>query len=283
MFKNILENEMAEFNKGYKIVCKQCPAMSIAEKQRLALSGMLLLRCPHKDDIILTLANPFTRSSTWQHMVEIIATTEEVKNGINRFYVKDESLFDFFKETEVRPKELQSLITNLESIDENVDSYDVFEMNMGKRIWGVIGQKFSFTIVYAMLRSKHTLTILTEEMNYTMVVDEFDPKADPNNSWIFNMAVNFLFYINAFPECVIDGVPNGVKRNPTAKSISMSDKIVSHRTVEHGFVRPHFRSGYFRHMNSDWYKNCKGQVRFIASTMVKGRAKTVVTRGEENV
>ena len=281
MFKNILENEMAEFNKAYKVVCKKRPSESITEKQRLALSGMLLMRCPSKEMILRTLANPFENSNTWQHMVEIIATTEEVKNGINRFYIKDESLFDFFKETEVRPKELQSLITSLEAIDENVDSYDVFEMNMGKRIWGVIGQTFSFTIVYAMLRSKHTLTILTEKMNYTMCIDEFEPKADPENCWIFNMAVNFLFYIQAFPDCVVDGVPNGVKRNPSANSISMSDKIVSHRTVEHGFVRPHFRSGYFRHMNSDWYVNCKGQVRFIPSTMVKGRAKTVISRGEE--
>ena len=280
-YKNILENEMAEFNKLYKLVCKRCPSESIVEKQKMTLSGMLLMRCPHKEDITRTMMNPFENSKTWQRMVEIIAVTEEVKNGVNRFYIKDESLFDFFKETEVRPKELQSLIKSLEAIEDNIDSYDAFEMSLGKRIWGVIGQTFAFTIVYTMLKNKHTLTILTKEMNYTMCIDEFDPKADPKNKWIFNLAINFLFYINAFPDCVVDGVPNGVKRNPTAKSISMSDKIVSHRTVEHGFVRPHFRSGYFRHMNSDWYVNCKGQVRFIASTMVKGRAKTVISQGEE--
>ena len=92
--------------------------------------------------------------------------------------------------------------------------------------------------------------------------------------------MNFLFYINTFPECVINGVPNGVKRNPKAKVISTSDKIISHTTVEHGFIRPHFRSGYFRHFHSD-YINCKGQIRFIEATMVKGKAKTVVER--ENI
>ena len=93
--------------------------------------------------------------------------------------------------------------------------------------------------------------------------------------------MNFLFYITAFPDCVVDGVPNGVKRNPNSKVLSTSDKIISHKTVEHGFVRPHFRSGYFRHFNSDWYKNCKGQVRFIASTMVRGKAKTVINNDKK--
>lgn len=280
-FKNILEKEIAEYNLIYKKVCKRCPSDSIKEKQRTSVSVMLYARCPRKEMILQTLMNPFENSSTWQHMVEIIAVTEEIKNGVNRFYVKDESLFDFFKETEVRPKEIQSLIKSLETIEDKIDSYDAFEMSLGQRIWGVIGQSFACTIVYTMLRSKHMITVLTDEMNYTMVVDEFDPKSDPKNQWVFNLAINFLFYINAFPECVVDGVPNGVKRNPTAKSISMSDKIISHKTVEHGFVRPHFRSGYFRHMNSDWYVNCKGQVRFIASTMVKGRARTVISRGGE--
>ena len=114
-------------------------------------------------------------------------------------------------------------------------------------------------------------------MNYTFCAEEFDRKKS-DKPWVFNMAMNFLFYINAFPECVIDGVPAGVKRNPAAKSIAVSDKVVSHTDVEHGFVRPHFRSGYFRHLNSDYFVNCKGQVRFIESTMVKGRAKTVLNK-----
>lgn len=75
-----------------------------------------------------------------------------------------------------------------------------------------------------------------------------------------------------------DGVPSGIKLNPKAKVISTSDKVVSHTTVEHGFVRPHFRNGYFRHFNSDYFVNCKGQVRFIAATMVKGKAKTVINK-----
>jgi DNA-directed RNA polymerase subunit beta' len=122
-----------------------------------------------------------------------------------------------------------------------------------------------------------TAEATAEEFEVDEFVEEFDDVESPNAN-IYNLGMNFLFYINAFPDCIIDGVPNGVKRNPKGKVISTSDKIVSHTTVEHGFVRPHFRSGYFRHLNSDWYVNCKGKVQFIASTMVKGKAKTVIER-----
>lgn len=281
-YQNILQKQTAEFNKIYHEICKRSPSESISEKKRLTLRTMLLRRCSPQD-MFLTLQNPFENANKWQYLVEIIATTKEVINGINRFYVKDESLFDFFKQTDVRKKEVDTLIESLDEIESSISNYDEFEQYLGKRVWGVLGQKESYTIVYMKLRnSKHTITVLANNMNYTLCVDDFEPKANPDDEWVFNLVCNFLFYIKAFPECVIDGVPNGVKRNPSAKSISMSDKIVAHKTVEHGFVRPHFRSGYFRHMNSDWYKNCKGQVRFIASTMVKGRAKTVISRGVEN-
>lgn len=281
-FQNILQNQVYEFNKSYHAVCKRCPSESISEKQRLALRAMLLRRC-NPEEMAITLLNPFKAADKWQYLVEVLATTEEVTNGINRYYVKDESLFDFFKQTDVRKKEVDTLIKSLDEIESSISNYDEFEQYLGKRVWGVLGQKESYTIVYMKLRnSKHTITVLANNMNYTLCVDDFDPKVNPGDEWVFNLVCNFLFYIQAFPECVIDGVPNGVKRNPSAKSISISDKIVAHKTVEHGFVRPHFRSGYFRHMDSDWYVNCKGQVRFIASTMVKGRAKTVISRGEIN-
>ena len=79
-YKNILENEIAEFNKLYKLVCKRCPSESIVEKQKMTLSGMLLMRCPQKDDITRTMMNPFENSKTWQRMVEIIAVTEELSS-----------------------------------------------------------------------------------------------------------------------------------------------------------------------------------------------------------
>ena len=194
--------------------------------------------------------------------------------GITRYYIKDESLFDFFKNTEVKKKEVESIFNS-----------DLFkDMNNRFSVGGVIGKEQAYTIVVQDSTTEygvmHVVTVLTDDMNYTFCIEYFDVKKDKEKAWVFNLAVNFLFYISAFPDCVKEGVPNGVKNNPKAKVLSTSDKIVSHTTVEHGFVRPHFRSGYFRHLNSDYFVNCKGQVRFIASTMVKGKAKTVISKQE---
>lgn len=263
-YKNILTKQITEFNSYYKKVCKLRPGMSIKEKQMVCFSTMSAAREISQMDILNMAIDPVNNCQKFQYSQEVILTKYEVEHGIPRYYLKDDSLFDFLKQTEIKAKDVQSVF------DSNIfDNGSAF---------GVIGQSFSFLIyVLTDTTGRHFISVFTDDMNYTFCAEEFDRKGS-DMPWVFNMAMNFLFYINAFPECVIDGVPAGVKRNPAAKSITVSDKVVSHTDVEHGFVRPHFRSGYFRHLNSDYFVNCKGQVRFIESTMVKGRAKTVLNK-----
>lgn len=40
-------------------------------------------------------------------------------------------------------------------------------------------------------------------------------------------------------------------------------------------VIPHFRRGYFKRLNSDFYKNKKGQIIFVHETVVNAQAKTL--------
>lgn len=259
-YKNILNIQMNQYNDIYKQVCKYYPSRSLSDKRGLTLNYMCQARGLEEFSLIWLSAMSPT-SAKYQYVYEVVAVLTDLEYGIDRYYLKDDSLFDFFRTTEVRQKEVQNILDTLETHENGT-------------FWGVIGQNYSCTILYTkMPNGKHFITVFDDGMNTTFCVEECNEKAAP-----YNLALNFLFYINAFPECVVDGVPNGVKRNPKAKSISLSDKVVSHRTVEHGFIRPHFRSGYFRHLNSDWYVNCKGQVRFIESTMVKGRAKTVLNK-----
>ena len=264
-YRNILNIQMDEYNKIYKRIRKEYPSYSLDKKHNLTLVEMLGNRGLKSTDIYKAAMAPYTKE--FAYTFEVVAVNYDIDYGIDRYYLKDDSLFEFFKNTEVRPKEVKSI---LETLDDTENG----------EFWGVIGKEYSFTMVYSRVPNdnRHFLTIFTDEMNYTCCIDDYN---GDDKRWIFNMAINFLFYINAFPECVIDGVPAGVKRNPKAKSIGVSEKIISHKTVEHGFVRAHFRSGYFRHLNSDYFVNCKGQVRFIQSTMVKGRAKTVLPK-EEN-
>ena len=267
MYKNIISKPIAQYNAFYKTICKAYPSWSIRDKQSAALQALVRERGLDLAKIMQVRQDPFSYSAEYQYFIESFAVSIEIQQGINRYYIRDESLFDFFKNTEIRQKEVEAILDS-----------DVLD-----NPFGVIGQSLAFTLICLTTERNdkvlHIITVLTDDMNYTFCVEEFNKKVN-GDSWAYNMAMNFLFYIRAFPECVIDGVPNGVKRNPRSKVISTSDKIVSHTTVEHGFVRPHFRSGYFRHLNSDYFVNCKGQVRFIASTMVKGKAKTVISRGE---
>lgn len=262
-YRNILQKLTKEYNFAYQFIRKHRPSVSVKEKQDSAFYLMAKARKLDLDYLATVIVDPLQDPTKFQYCCEIIAIKEDVERGINRFYIKDDSLFDFFKNTDIKKKEVDSILkSKLVNVDSNI-------------ILGVIGQQYSFTMLITTSMGNHIVTILSDEMNYTFVAEHID-KAD--GKWVFNMAMNFLFYINAFPECVIDGVPNGVKKDSKAKVISTSEKIVSHTSVEHGFVRPHFRSGYFRHLNSDYFVNCKGQVRFIASTMVKGKAKTVLSR-----
>ena len=263
-YKNILNTQITEFNGYYKKVCKLRPAMSIKEKQAVCFATMMKNRDINEEDLIQIAIDVQSNCLKFQYGSEVVLTQYEVEKGIMRYYLKDDNLLDFFKTTEIKAKDVQSIFSS-----------NVFENGSA---FGVIGQTFSFTIyVISDMKNRHFVSVFTDEMNYTFCAEEFDNRND--NAWVFNLAMNFLFYLQAFPECIIDGVPNGVKRNPKAKSIGVSEKIVSHReNGEHGFIRAHFRSGYFRHLNSDYFVNCKGQVRFIESTMVKGRAKTVLNK-----
>lgn len=96
---------------------------------------------------------------------------------------------------------------------------------------------------------------------------------------MFRLALNTIAYMNCFPNCVTDGVPKDIfEKNvrKTDKSITLhiADKIkdvVSSPTSK----IPHFRKGHFRVLQSDYFSNKKGDIIFIAETMVKGKAKTV--------
>ncbi len=263
-YKNILNKPTAEYNYIYKQICRAKPQLSISEKKHTAFSYMFIQRGIDmtKLSIMASTGRAFSQRDFISEL-EIGAVSKDIDEGIDRYYVKDDSLFDFFRQTSVRDKEVQAVL-------------DSFNKEHDMDIWGVIGQNFSCTIIRTMdPNGENSIVVLTDEYNHMFVPSEL---LKEERGEMFNLVMNFLFYIQAFPECVIDGVPNGVKRNPKAKSISISDKIVSHTSVERGFIRPHFRSGYFRHFNSDFYVNCKGKVQFIASTMVKGKAKTVIKR-----
>ncbi|MDQ6531002.1 hypothetical protein [Flavobacterium sp. LHD-85] len=100
-------------------------------------------------------------------------------------------------------------------------------------------------------------------------------------SKMFRLAINKIAYMKCFPDCVTDGVPHDLlektQHNKAENfTVGLSDKI---RDTEKSTLSkmPHFRKGHFRVLHSDYFANKKGQIVFVAETMVKGKAKTVST------
>lgn len=103
---------------------------------------------------------------------------------------------------------------------------------------------------------------------------------------MFRLALNTIAYMSCFPDCVADGVPKDIfeKHIPKANrniSFEISEKI---KDIEASSISkiPHFRRGHFRLLESDYFTNKKGQVIFISETIVKAKAKTVLSTPNKN-
>lgn len=98
---------------------------------------------------------------------------------------------------------------------------------------------------------------------------------------MFRLAINTIAYMKCFPECVSEGVPKiTVEKNENRSdrnvTFSLSEKVTDADRTQVSKI-PHFRKGYFRLLQSDYFTRKKGQLVYIAETMVKGKAKTIST------
>lgn len=141
------------------------------------------------------------------------------------------------------------------------------------------GYAFSFlykpeenTLIFVWLVEKDAGYISFDE--YNKLERDNSEKSKKISSYL-RLAVNTIAYMNAFPECIVDGVPNNIKEE-YSKSIKLSEKVVENLS-DTKRMTPHFRRGYFKCLTSDFYTKKKGQIVFVKETMVNGNAKTVYT------
>jgi hypothetical protein len=86
---------------------------------------------------------------------------------------------------------------------------------------------------------------------------------------------NILHYINAFPECLQNSVPNEICNHNHYSGIKR--KLTTHPSIiDRSGVTPHFRQGHFRYLDDDRFVNKKGQTVLVSPCFVKGEAKTVL-------
>ena len=91
---------------------------------------------------------------------------------------------------------------------------------------------------------------------------------------ISHFAVKIIAYISCFPDCLTDGAPHGIKTENNHR-LATSEKVVDAMESEGGIVNPHFRRGYFKRLESDFYKNKKGQIIFVHETVVNAQSKVL--------
>ena len=101
------------------------------------------------------------------------------------------------------------------------------------------------------------------------------------SSKMFRLAINTIAYMKCFPECVAEGVPKitlekNEKRSKQNVIFSLSEKITDSDHTQVSKI-PHFRKGYFRLLQSDYFTHKQGQLIYVTETMVKGKAKTIST------
>ncbi len=99
----------------------------------------------------------------------------------------------------------------------------------------------------------------------------------------FRLAINTIAYMKAFPECVKEGVPN-VEETDCSYTVEISEKVLesSFPKSPGKIMVPHFRKGYFKKLNSDFYVHKRGQIIFVHETMVKGKAKTIEESSDDD-
>jgi hypothetical protein len=110
-------------------------------------------------------------------------------------------------------------------------------------------------------------------VNNKIINDEYSIKIYEYNRVIMNL----IFYMNAFPENVLVGVPN---RAIIDENIAVSDKklTISKNTdlFKNYDKSPHLRRGHWRTFTSDYFTNKQGETIWIDPVFIKGEALTVI-------
>jgi hypothetical protein len=98
----------------------------------------------------------------------------------------------------------------------------------------------------------------------------------------FRLAINLLAYIQCFPEMVKDGVPSNIPDEYGDRSfqVGIVDSLKENTDRIKRKNAPHIRKAHFRKLQSDYFKNKKGQIVLIQQTMVNGKAKTIHTASD---
>jgi len=151
-------------------------------------------------------------------------------------------------------------------------------------------EKLGYTVLFYLQGEDLFVWVYHEESFYytgfseQYTFDDFNKREDDVKKYVY-FALNFLFYIVAFPESLVDEFPE-------IKTLKLSDvkdrinlKIKTNKEIvetEHASRTIHFRKGHFRYLKSDYFKNKKNTWIFVHSAIVgKGTAKVLLDKDDK--
>lgn len=269
-YKQVLRNYKNIFNKTYKEISD--PMLSRFENTQRTinyLSNSLAINTPSNEE------DQMARSYASTALKGVI---DDLNNKIVHYFISDNSLIQFLKKTEIKDTSIINIF-----LDKNLNSIGSDEQFKKLKYYSIAihTEENGYFVTFLNNSEKSIAVVICEGRTFSFSIDKKSYKNDQEG----NFVINFVYYLMAFPEKIIDGVPfDMVKSDKKEKycntknySIDIAEEIIEKSDIVNGhIVSPHFRAGFFRHYYSDYYVNMKGKVKFIAATMVKGTAKTVV-------
>lgn len=225
-----------------------------------------------------------------------ISWNQILTGGAIHFFIESKKLFDFLSEQEV--KEVDASIDFCEKFVEKpytqiADIYDTINGEVKlikqnseyKNVCIVIHHKyinrpsFVYLIKWFERSGENELGsfyVEDEEGPFRLYTNDIEERKNP----LAKLFYNTLFYIEAFPDCIVDGTIEEKHAFDKFYKAKNRMKIATHESlISHDSITPHFRKGYFKRLSSKFYKNKRGQVVFVHSTFVKGKAVTVMDDG----
>ena len=208
----------------------------------------------------------------------------DVRHELIHIYMSDSHLQNFLKQAEVKDISgiKKYILGNGNKVFVNEDN------SIGKILDGtnlafclhIPDERQGYVFCYSLYENDELRIFVNHgiEQFHLSSLDFEDKKSviysDPEISEIAHFAINIIAYISCFPECLTDGAPHGIKTFNNQR-LKTSEKVVDVMESAGGVVNPHFRRGYFKRLESDFYKNKKGQIIFVHETVVNAQGKTL--------
>lgn len=207
---------------------------------------------------------------------------KDLNKSVPHIFIEDKNLLDFFKNIEIKDTKLtENLIDIKENSEENKISY--YALHTPE-------ESYMITLIQPVLKDSFTnLFVFDDKGNYTCIKFDGSEMKLINKDVKAKLGINFLSYINAFPECLKEGVPQNITKKDKEKYHNIKVLETSSHVLEieqinksgSKVIIPHFRKGHFRYLKDDRYVNKKGQVIFVKASMVRGVAKTLKNKQKD--